>query len=133
MTNEALQFVFSLFSLIGVIGIIFYLILHKAKSEKLFYKIEDLEDEIILLKNQLKNSEYQTTKNETTPLNTNLESTNLQSTNPESTKEKIIELYEQGLDTFTIESQLNVPKATIDMVLKFHAMNKADNWRDSVN
>lgn len=128
MTNEALQFVFSLFSLIGVIGIIFYLILQKAKSEKLFYKIEDLEDEIILLKNQLKNSEYQTTKNETTPLNTNL-----QSTNPESTKEKIIELYEQGLDTFTIESQLNVPKATIDMVLKFHAMNKADNWRDSVN
>jgi len=128
MTNEALQFVFSLFSLIGVIGIIFYLILQKAKSEKLFYKIEDLEDEIILLKNQLKNSEYQTTKNETTPLNTNPDSTN-----PESTKEKIIELYEQGLDTLTIENQLNVPKATIDMVLKFHAMNKADNWRDSVN
>jgi len=128
MTNEALQFVFSLFSLIGVIGIIFYLILQKAKSEKLFYKIEDLEDEIILLKNQLKNSEYQTTKNETTPLNTNPDSTN-----PESTKEQIIELYEQGLDTLTIENQLNVPKATIDMVLKFHAMNKADNWRDSVN
>lgn len=128
MTNEALQFVFSLFSLIGVIGIIFYLILQKAKSEKLFYKIEDLEDEIILLKNQLKNSEYQTTKNETTPLNTNPDSTN-----PESTKEQIIELYEQGLDTLTIENQLNVPKATIDMVLKFHVMNKADNWRDSVN
>jgi len=123
MTNEALQFVFSLFSLIGVIGIIFYLILQKAKSEKLFYKIEDLEDEIILLKNQLKNSEYKTTKNETTPLNTN----------PDSTKEQIITLYEQGLDTLTIENQLNVPKATIDMVLKFHAMNKADNWRDSVN
>lgn len=121
MTNEALQFVFSLFSLVGVIGIIFYLILQKTKSEKLYQKIDELEDEIVILKNHIERT--QATNNEKPEPNSQ----------NESMKEKIIELYEQGVDTMLIENQLNVPRATIEMVLKFHTMNKTDNWRDSVN
>jgi hypothetical protein len=126
MSNEALQFVFSLFSLVGVVGIIFYLILQQTKLEKLHQKIEDLEDEMVILKDythhlKIKKSEQpQSISNNTSSHN-------------ESTKEKIIALYEQGVDTISIENQLNVPRATIEMVLKFHTMNKTDNWRDSVN
>jgi hypothetical protein len=121
MSNEALQLIFSLFSFVGVVGILFYLILQKTKSQRLEEKVEELEEEIRLLK------EHANDTNETN-------STKPQSNaNNESVKEKIIELYEQGADAMLIENRLGVPKATIDMVLKFHEMNKNDNWRDSVN
>jgi methionine synthase I (cobalamin-dependent) len=83
--------------------------------------MEELEDEIILLKDLFQQSKLIKKQKPETP------------SSNESMKEKIIELYEQGVDTMLIETQLNVPKATIDMVLKFHNMNKTDNWRDSVN
>jgi len=122
MSNEHLQFIFSLFSFVGVIGILFYLILQKTKNDRLHEKIEELEEDLFLLKEEFykpidKTQEIVSEKKEDVP--------------NESTKERIIHLYEQGMNTMLIENQLNVPKATINMVLKFHNMNKANNWRNS--
>lgn len=119
MGNEQLQFIFSLFSLIGLIGILFYLILDKAKLDKYIEKVDELEDEIVTLKDYIDHLGQD--KVEKVEINT------------ENTKEKIIELYEQGEDILSIEKHLNIPRATIEMVLKFHNMNKTDNWRTSVD
>ncbi|CAA6818827.1 MAG: Unknown protein [uncultured Sulfurovum sp.] len=116
MNIEQLQFVFSLFSLIGVIGILFYILLKKSKIEEHNDKIEELEREVASLKDYIYAYEQR--------LDKELE--------PESAKEKIIALYEQGVDIIQIENMLNVPKAKIEMVVKFHNLNKADNWRESV-
>jgi len=118
MSNEQLQFIFSLFSFVGVVGILFYLIMQKTKIDKLQEKVEVLEEDLLLLKEEFYN-----------PLETTVEKQEVEN---ENTKEKIIELYEQGADVMLIENALNVPKATIEMVIKFHEMNKSDNWRESV-
>jgi len=115
MTTEQLQFLFSLFSFVGVVGILFYMVLEKAKSHETAQRIRALEQKIV---NVPKAEEPSETKEEVTA---------------ENSKEKIIALYEEGADVELIESALNIPKATIEMVLKFHNLNKSDNWRESVN
>ena len=114
MNSEQLQFLFSLFSFVGVVGILFYMVLEKAKSQETAQRIRALEKEII---NVHKVEEVEI-KNDVMV---------------ENIKEKIIELYEEGVDVQLIENALNVPKAKIEMVLKFHNLNKSDNWRESVN
>lgn len=117
MNAEQLQFVFSLFSLVGVIGILFYIILTKAKREEVSDKVDELEAEVTSLKAYIEGYEKR------------LED----EAEPENIKEQIIALYEQGVDIVKIENSLNVPRAKIEMVLKFHNLNKADNWRESIN
>ena len=119
MTGEQLQFLFALFSFIGVIGILFYIILEKARAEEKNALIEHLEEELVALKNYVYKPEEHLDKNAELEV--------------ESIKEKIIALYEEGADIALIENALNIPKAKIEMVVKFHNLNKADNWRDSVN
>ncbi|CAA6807004.1 MAG: Unknown protein [uncultured Sulfurovum sp.] len=119
MTAEQLQFLFSLFSFVGVVGILFYIILERAKSEEKTLKIEELEEELVTLKDYVYKFEERLDEKDDSEV--------------ENIKEKIIALYEEGADIMLIENALNVPKAKIEMVLKFHNINKSDNWRESIN
>lgn len=119
MNAEQLQFVFSLFSLVGVIGVLFYIILEKGKVDERNEKFEALENEVSTLKEYVYTYEKRLEEKEDTELS--------------SPKEQIISLYEEGVNLMEIENRLKVPKATIEMVLKFHNLNKSDNWRESVD
>ena len=119
MNAEQLQFIFSLFSFVGVIGILFYIILEKAKTDESNERINQLEEEVIALKSYIYKDEEPIEEKEDPKV--------------EDMKEKIIALYEEGADIMLIENALNIPKAKIEMVLKFHNLNKSDNWRESVN
>lgn len=119
MTTEQLQFIFALFSFVGVVGILFYIILEKAKTEEDYEKIKKLEEEVIALKDYVYKCEERLEEKEEE------EGVDI--------KAKIIALYEEGADIMLIENALNIPKAKIEMVLKFHNINKSDNWRESVN
>jgi len=121
MDTEQLQFLFALFSFVGVIGILFYIILEKAKNDENNERINKLEAEVISLKDYVYKCEER------------LEDKDKDEVAVESVKEKIIALYEEGANIMLIENALNVPKAKIEMVLKFHNLNKSDNWRESVN
>ena len=120
MTTEQLQFLFALFSFVGVVGILFYIILEKAKRDEMDLRIRILEKELISLKDSFSEEKED-------------EAINNEAPKAEDMKEKIIALYEEGADIMLIEDALNIPKAKIEMVLKFHTLNKSDNWRDSVN
>jgi len=119
MTTEQLQFIFSLFSFVGVVGILFYIILERAKREEQDALVDALRDEVIALKKSVYQSEKDEDKRE--------------ETDDENTKEKIVALYEEGADVMLISNALKVPQATVEMVLKFHHLNKSDNWRESVD
>ena len=119
MNAEQLQFIFSLFSFVGVVGILFYIILEKAKTDESNERINQLEEEVIALKSYIYKDEEPIEEKEDPKV--------------EDMKEKIIALYEEGADIMLIENALNIPKAKIEMVLKFHNLNKSDNWRESVN
>jgi len=119
MTTEQLQFIFSLFSFVGVVGILFYIILERAKREEQDALVDALRDEVIALKKSV----YQPEKDED----------KREETDDENTKEKIVALYEEGADVMLISNALKVPQATVEMVLKFHHLNKSDNWRESVD
>ena len=120
MNTEQLQFLFALFSFVGVIGILFYIILEKAKVEENNERINRLEEEVVSLKDYVYKCEERLEEKEEEP-------------EVENMKAKIIALYEEGADIMLIENALNIPKAKIEMVLKFHNLNKSDNWRESVN
>ena len=119
MNAEQLQFLFALFSFVGVIGILFYIILEKAKDDENNERINRLEEEVLSLKDYVYKCEERLEEKEAPEV--------------EDMKTKIIALYEEGADIMLIENALNVPKAKIEMVLKFHNLNKSDNWRESVN
>ena len=117
MNTEQLQFLFALFSFVGVIGILFYIILEKVKTDENNERIDKLEEEIRVLKDYVYKAEEELAEKEDLKI--------------ENMKEKIIALYEEGADIMLIENALNIPKAKIEMVLKFHNINKSDNWRES--
>jgi len=119
MTTEQLQFMFSLFSFVGVVGILFYIILERAKREEQDELVEALKEEVIALKKSV----YQPAKEEDKK----------EEVNDENTKAKIVALHEEGADVILISNALKVPQATVEMVLKFHHLNKSDNWRESVD
>jgi len=119
MTTEQLQFIFSLFSFVGVIGILFYIILERAKREGQDALIDALRVEVIALKKSV----YQSDKDEEV----------IEEADVDNMKEKIVALYEGGTDVMLISNTLKVPQATVEMVLKFHQLNKSDNWRESVD
>jgi len=119
MSTEQLQVIFSLFSFVGVVGILFYIILEKAKREEQDERIELLEEKILSLKDYVYKCEERIEEKE--------------APEEENVKEKIIALYEEGKDLTLIENTLNIPRAKIEMVLKFHNLQKSDNWRNSVD
>jgi len=108
MEAEQLQFIFSLFSFVGVIGILFYLIIAKAKSDEQTDSIEILEQKVLSLHDYVYEIEERSEVNKT----------------PEQheLKQKIIEMYDEGKDLMVIENALDVPRAKIEMVLKFHQL-----------
>jgi len=120
MGSEQLQFIFSLFSFVGVVGILFYLILTKVKHDEQYESVGVLESKLLQLENRVEELENNIKQKEDAP-------------KEESIKEKIIALYEEGKDLVMIEESLNIPRAKIEMVLKFHNLKKADNWRKSVD
>ena len=120
MNAEQLQFIFSLFSFVGVVGILFYIILERAKQEERNERAELLEEKLSSLKDYVYKCEERLTQKEETP-------------DEGSIKEKIIQLYEDGKDLSLIENTLNIPRAKIEMVVKFHNLQKSDNWRNSVD
>ena len=120
MGAEQLQFIFSLFSFVGVIGILFYLILTKAKQDEQQESVGFLEAKILQLQNRIEGLEENLKEEEEAPEEENI-------------KQKIIALYEEGKDLLTIEETLNIPRAKIEMVLKFHNLKKSDNWKNSVD
>ena len=117
MSTEQLQFIFSLFSFVGVVGILFYLIIQKSKQDEAKEKLEELEHELQSLTSYLYEFEARV-EEEKCPKD-------------ESSKEKIIELYDEGKDLMVIAQALDVPIATVEMVIKFHKLKKSDNWRES--
>ena len=120
MGAEQLQFIFSLFSFVGVVGILFYLILTKVKQDEQQESVALLEAKVVQLQERLEELEENSKKEEEVP-------------EEENVKQKIIALYEEGKDLVEIEESLNIPRAKIEMVLKFHNLKKADNWRKSVD
>jgi len=126
MTTEQLQFIFSLFSFVGVVGILFYIIFERAKRENQDMLVERLREEVISLKQSVYKSEE--SEEEAKKVEAKKEEPVV-----ENIKEKIIALHEEGADVMLISNALNVPQATIEMVLKFHHLNKSDNWRESVD
>ena len=119
MNAEQLQFIFALFSFVGVVGILFYIILEKAKQDERNERAELLEEKLHSLKDYVYKCEERLGENE--------------EPEEENVKEKIIALYDEGKDLSLIESTLNIPRAKIEMVLKFHNLQKSDNWRNSVD
>ena len=129
MTTEQLQFMFSLFSFVGVVGILFYIILERAKREGQDTLVERLRDEVI----SLKESVYKSEESEEGKEGTQKVESGKDEPVIDNMKEKIIALHEEGADVMLVSNALNVPQATVEMVLKFHHLNKSDNWRESVD
>jgi predicted transcriptional regulator len=108
MGANELEFVFALFSFVGVIGILFYILLAKTKIENFEDTIEMLEHKFASLQDYVYELEERIEANKT-PAQGEL-------------KKKIIEMYEEGKDVLLIENTLNVPRAKIEMVLKFYKL-----------
>ena len=119
MSADQLQFLFSIFSFIGVIGVIFYTILTKAKQDAQEEQVEFLKEKVIELRDYI--------------IQMQEEDEEEQDASEDSLKEQIINLYEDGKSLSIIEESLGVPRAKLEMVLKFHNIKKSDNWRDSVD
>jgi len=121
MSSSELQFIFSLFSFVGVVGILFYIILQREKEQILNEKIEIFEEKIASLKESLQ--ELKSRKQESGG----------RATSEGTLKEQIIALHEEGKEISFIEDRLDVPKAKIEMILNFHNLRKSDNWKNSVD
>jgi len=110
MNTEQLQFLFSLFSFVGVIGIMFYIILEKSKGEEENEKQELLEEKLERLEQYVYELEERL---DTKP-----------SSSSEEIKQKIIDMYEDGKDLLVIENSLDIPRPKIEMILKFHKLRE---------
>ena len=108
MESNELQIIFSLFSFVGVIGILFYILIAKTKIENLEESIEILDHKIISLQDYIYELEERIDANKTPE--------------QDELKKRIIEMYEDGKDVFLIENTLDVPRAKIEMVLKFYKL-----------
>lgn len=110
MEVSELQFIFSLFSFVGVVGILFYILLTRAKVEEKLESVEFLESKVDSLQDYL----YE------------LEERIDQSKIPEQSeiKQKVIDMYNEGKDLMVIENVLDVPRAKIEMILKFYKLQE---------
>ena len=112
MGSEELQFIFSLFSFVGVVGILFYIILDKSKGEQTDEHQELLEEKVERLEHYVYELEERL---DTAPTISN-----------EKIKEKIISMYEEGKDLLVIENSLDVPRPKIEMILKFYKLREKE-------
>ena len=120
MESEQLQFIFSLFSFVGLIGILFYMVFEKAKSDEKSYKIEVLELKVSSLQDYVYDLDERIEAHKTPEQN--------------EIKQTIIEMHEEGKEFMVIENALNVPRAKIEMVVKFHELKiKNENLLKSVD
>ena len=108
MDTTQLQFIFSLFSFVGLIGILFYMVFEKSKSDEKAYKIDVLELKVSSLQDYIYDLDERIALNKAPEQN--------------EVKQKIIEMYEEGKDFMVIENTLNIPRAKIEMVVKFHKL-----------
>ena len=109
MKANELEFIFALFSFVSVIGIIFYILLAKTKIETFEETIDILEHKFTSLQDYVYELEARLEAIKKTPSQDDL-------------KKRIIEMYEDGKDVLLIENTLDVPRAKIEMVLKFHKL-----------
>lgn len=110
MEASQLQFIFSLFSFVGVVGILFYIILNREKVDEKLENIEVLESKIDSLQDYVYDLEERVDKSKT------VEQTEI--------KQKVIEMYNEGKELMVIENALNVPRAKIEMILKFYKLQE---------
>ena len=108
MDTTQLQFIFSLFSFVGLIGILFYMVFEKSKSDEKAYKIDVLELKVSSLQDYIYDLDERIALNKAPEQN--------------EVKQKIIEMYEEGKEFMVIENTLNIPRAKIEMVVKFHKL-----------
>jgi predicted RNase H-like nuclease (RuvC/YqgF family) len=108
MESNELQFLFSLFSFVGVIGILFYNVIVKTKIENLEETVEILEHKVESLQDYIYELEERLESNKTPA--------------QDEIKKRIIEMYEEGKEILLIENTLDIPRAKIEMVLKFHKL-----------
>ena len=119
MNSEQLQFLFSLFAFVGVIGILFYLILAKAKSDEQSDRVEILGLKVNSLQDYLYEIDERVEAGK----------------KPEESaiKQQIIEMYREGKELMVIENAVDVPRAKIEMIIKFYELKiKSDNLSKSV-
>ena len=112
MSFEELQFIFSLFSFVGVVGILFYIIWEKSKGEQSNEQQELLEEKVERLEHYVYELEERL---DTTPTTSN-----------EEIKQKIIAMYEDGKDLLVIENALDIPRPKIEMILKFYKLREKE-------
>lgn len=108
MGANELHTIFSLFSVIAVIGIIFYMLTERTKMEELEENIDITNHQLTSLQDYVYQLEERLQSNK--------------KDNSDELKKRIIEMYEDGKDVLLIENTLNVPKAKIEMILKFHKL-----------
>ena len=112
MSVEELQFIFSLFSFVGVVGILFYMIWEKSKGEQENEKQELLEEKVERLEHYVYELEERL---DTTP-----------TTSSKEIKERIIAMYKDGKDLLLIENTLDIPRPKIEMILKFYKLREKE-------
>jgi hypothetical protein len=106
-----LLYILTLFSLIGFVGVLVYLVLEKIKEGEKSEYCELLEEKVARLERYV----YE--------LEERMESAGAVTTDSkEEIKAKIIAMYEDGKDIFLIENTLDVPRPKIEMVLKFYKL-----------
>jgi len=106
-----LLYVFNLFALVGVVGILIYLVVEYGKNQakdrhydRQLDKLDRLERHVYELEERLAEASPSVGRNDL--------------------KEKIIAMYEAGDDLMYIEDALDVSRAKIEMVLKFHQLRQ---------
>lgn len=110
MDASQLQFIFSLFSLVGVVGILFYMVFEKSKADEKIDQIELLESKVDSLQDYVYELEERISQNKTA--------------NQNDIKQKVIDMYNEGKDLMVIENALDVPRAKIEMILKFYKLQE---------
>ena len=99
-----LLYILTIFSLLGFIGVILYLMWERMTEYKRYEDLEIIEEKIGRLESYLYDLE---------------EKLGLSS---DEIKEKIIEMYSEGKDLVLIENTLDVPRPKIEAVLKSYKL-----------
>jgi transposase-like protein len=106
-----LLYIFNLFSFVGVIGLLFYLVLERAKRLEKESKYDRQSDKLDRLERHIYELEEKLAKS--TP-----------AISKDEVKDQIITMYNEGKDLMFIEKALDVSRAKIEMVLKFHKLRE---------
>lgn len=103
-------YIFTFFSFVGVVGILFYMVFEKAKADAKLERLELFESKVDSLQDYVYELEERITQNKTPDQN--------------EIKQKVIDMYNEGKDLMVIENALNVPRAKIEIILKFYKLQE---------